>query len=103
MMIRYLKAELAIDSRDKIGEGPTWDAEKGRLLWSDHVAGIVHEARPDGSGQWHETHRWNLGRPLAATIPRAKGGIIVASGTDILTLDEAGGLAPFASIETDVH
>ena len=56
-MIRYLKAELAIDSRDKIGEGPTWDAEKGRLLWSDHVAGIVHEARPDGSGQWHETQQ----------------------------------------------
>jgi sugar lactone lactonase YvrE len=100
-MISHIKAKLTIDARDVVGEGPTWDAEQGRFLWSDDEIGIVHEAKPDGEGGWRESRRWNLGRPISAVISRARGGLIVAAGTEILTLDEGGGLATFARLDAD--
>jgi sugar lactone lactonase YvrE len=97
-MITSLRAELAVDSQDTIGEGPTWDAHLKRLLWSDHALGVIHEATCDSPGRWRENRRWELRRPIAATIPRAKGGLIVASGTDILRLEEGDDPLPFANI-----
>ena len=96
-----MKAALAIDARDRIGEAPMWDAAGGRLIWSDLERGVVHAAMSDASGAWSESFRWNLARPLAAAIPRARGGLVVAAGTEILSLDEAGGLATFARIDAD--
>jgi sugar lactone lactonase YvrE len=100
-MITHLTATLALDSQDTIGEGPTWDAAQERLLWSDNHVGIIHEARSDGRGRWRESRRWNLGRPIAAAIPRAKGGIVVVGGIEAFLLDEAGAIAPFARIDAD--
>jgi sugar lactone lactonase YvrE len=99
-MITQLTATLSLDSGDTIGEGPAWDAAQERLLWSDNRLGIIHEARPDGSG-WRESRRWNLGRPIAAAIPRAKGGMVVVGGIEAFLLDEAGAIAPFACIDAD--
>jgi sugar lactone lactonase YvrE len=99
-VIRHLEARVAIQSRDSIGEAPTWDAENRRLLWVDHAEGTVHEAKSDDSGRLQESRQWNLGRPVAAAIPRSKGGLIVASGSDILTWDEANTLVMFARINS---
>ena len=97
-----IRATVAIKARDKIGESPLWDAEHQRLLWLDHQIGIIHEARADGAGGWHETQRWNLNRPLAAAIPRRQGGLVVVSGTEIFLFDEATGqITPFASLDVD--
>lgn len=98
--VNRMKASLAIRAGDKIGEQPTWDATNERLLWCDNAIGVIHEAKPDGSG-WRETRRWNLGRHIGATVPRAKGGLIVAAGTGIFTLQEAGDLEPFATLDAD--
>lgn len=100
-MISHLNATLTIDARDKIGEGPAWDAAAGRLLWSDNAAGIIHESRPDGAGGWRETRTWNLGRPIGAAMPRAKGGLVVAGGTEIFMLSEAGDIEPFVHLDAD--
>jgi sugar lactone lactonase YvrE len=103
VVARY-RAALATATRDKLGEGPIWDAAAQRLLWGDHVAHIIREARSDGAGGWREVRRWELGRPLAAAIPRANGGLVLAAGMDILLFDENsasvnGGLEAFARLE----
>jgi len=107
-MIRQLKAELAMDQCDQLGEGPVWDGQGRRLLWGDHAAHIIREAKSDGAAGWRETRRWELHRPLAAAIPRLKGGLVLAAGMDILTFDENAasveeGIKPFAHIDVDSH
>jgi len=63
--------------RDQLGEGPVWDGSQQRLLWQDHGSGIIREAKADGADGWRETHRWNLNRAIAASIPRRRGGLVV--------------------------
>jgi sugar lactone lactonase YvrE len=99
-MIVRLRAHLALDTRDKLGEGPVWDSAAGRLLWLDHEQGIIHEARLLRDDAWKETQRWRLDRPIAAAIPRASGGLIVASATEILLFDD-GRVTPFCRINDD--
>jgi sugar lactone lactonase YvrE len=96
-----MRAALAIDCRDLIGEAPAWDSKHQRLLWADLERGIVHAAIADASGSWHENRRWKLAQPLAAAVPRAAGGLIVAAGTAILTLDEEGAVATFTRLQED--
>ncbi len=96
-----MQARQLIGAGDRIGEAPTWDAASGRLLWCDMELGIVHEARPQASGELRESRRWNLQRSIAAAIPRARGGLIVAGGTEFFMLDEAGCVTPFARLQAD--
>jgi sugar lactone lactonase YvrE len=100
-MITQFQAKLAIDARDAIGEGPTWDSAGRRLVWLDNAVGTVHEAKPDGEGDWRESRRWNLARTTGAVLPRAKGGLVVLAGTEVVTLSETGDIASFARIDAD--
>jgi sugar lactone lactonase YvrE len=102
-MVARLTARLVIDAKDKIGEAPAWDHAEQRLLWSDMESGVVHEARADGTGGWIETKRSRLGVPIAATIPRTRGGLVLAAGTDVLLLDQRGEVAKFARINVDAE
>lgn len=99
--MRTMRATLALDTHDTIGEGPTWVSSAGRIIWTDNAIGLVHEARSDGAGSWRESRSWMLNRITGAAVPRAKGGFVVASGTDLLTLDEAGVASTFTSIDDD--
>jgi sugar lactone lactonase YvrE len=96
-----MQANLAIDSRDVIGEGPMWDAAGQRLLWMDNAVGIVHEAKATADGGWRESRKWNLGRVTGMAIPRKKGGLVVMAGTEILTLNDQGEVATFAQLDCD--
>lgn len=96
-----MTAQLAIASSDFIGESPAWDCLGKRLLWIDHIRGIIHEAKPAKSGGWQETRRWELRRHVAAAIPRASGGLVVASRTELFFLDDNGSLTPFVSLDID--
>lgn len=98
--VKQIKAQLILDSHDLIGEGPAWDAAGERFLWMENATGIVHEARGSGAS-WRESQRWTLGRVTGAVIPRARGGLIVAAGTEILVLDKPGQITRFAAIDAD--
>ena len=100
-MVDRLCAALAVDAHDKNGEGPCWDAVRQRCIWSDNEVGIIHEARSSAGGGWAESNRWNVGRPIGAAIPRRNGGFVVVGGTEILVMDETGGVRPFARLSTD--
>jgi len=95
-----MRADLAIRSRDLIGEAPAWDAQAHRLLWVDHRRGLIHEARADGS-HWRETRQWHLGHHIAAAIPRARGGLAIVGALGIDVLDASGDMAAFARIDAD--
>lgn len=93
-----LRAKLAIASGDRIGESPFWDASAQRLIWCDQEQGIVSEARANGAG-WRLTRQWRIGRRVAAVTPRANGGLIVASGLDVLSLGDDGKVTVIARID----
>ena len=43
-------AGVATDEPHHLGEGPTWDPSRERLLWVDIEAGTVHTGRPGVRG-----------------------------------------------------
>lgn len=102
-MTSRLKASVAIDAKDKIGEAPAWDRVRQCLLWSDMEDGILHEARPDGRGGWTETRRSTLSLPIAAVIPRRSGGVVLAAGTEVILMDECGDMVPLARVDVDAR
>lgn len=100
-MEAHVTAQLAIAASDSIGESPVWDAVGKRLLWIDHVRGIIHEARPKAIDGWQATRRWELRRHLAAAIPRAKGGLVAVGAAEVFFVDERGDLTSFVSVDID--
>jgi sugar lactone lactonase YvrE len=100
-MITRIKAKLAVDCHDVIGEGPAWDGAAGRCLWLDNAVGTIHEAKLMAGGGWHESRHWKLGRSTGAAIPRTKGGLVVVGGTEIFLLDDAGHATSFARVDAD--
>ena len=97
----YKQAAVAIDAQDEVGESPTWDASRDRLLWVDHSSGRVHEAKMSESGHWAETKVWELRRYLAAVIPRKSGGFVALGATSIDLVEEAGVCQPVARLESE--
>ncbi|MFD1828228.1 MULTISPECIES: SMP-30/gluconolactonase/LRE family protein [Streptomyces] len=65
--------DVAVRQEALLGEGPTWDAERGRLVWVDILSSRVHTWEP-GSGRRTvlatEQH-------VGAAKPRAGGGLVV--------------------------
>jgi sugar lactone lactonase YvrE len=82
-----MKFEPVLEARFQLGEGPHWDAVAGRLTFADIVAGKAYEFAP-ATG---ELRSWAMNEPVAAIIPRAKGGYIVAHKTGLSFLDPGTG------------
>lgn len=98
-MTRTLQAALAIDARARLAEGPTWDADEGRLIWVDITGRAVHELRP-GNGE-HERRSWPVPEDVGAAVPRAGGGLVLAVRGGFAALDDAGGYTELAPVEAD--
>ncbi len=81
------EAELVLDARAQLGEGPSWDAARGRLVWVDILPGLVHLFDPLTG--LDET--FDVGRPVGAAIPAAGGGIVVCRQGEVGVLDPASG------------
>lgn len=94
-----MQARVALDSRDKLGEGPVWDAKQQRLLWQDHGAELIREAKSANGRTWRETRQWSTHRPIAASIPRAQGGLVVPGGTEVFFMDDNGTFTSFATLQ----
>ncbi len=67
------------------GEGPCWLESSGELAWVDMLAGRVLATSP-ATG---ETRAIGIPSPVAAIVrPRAGGGLVVATETGVVLLDE---------------
>lgn len=86
-MTRAQAAELVLDARAQLGEGPLWDAARSRLLWVDITAGELHSFDP-GTGQDSAV---GVGRALGAVGLREDGGLVLAVADGFATADADGG------------
>ena len=89
-------AELVLDARARLGEGPVWDAGAGELLWVDVLAGLVHRFDP-GSGA---DRLLEVGQPVGAVVPRAAGGYALAV-RDGFAVADGDGVRLVAEVEAD--
>ncbi len=97
--VAHSTAELALDARAELGEGPHWHAERGELVWVDIMAGAVHQFEPASGSD----RSFRVGQPVGAAVPRAAGGLVLALRDGIATVEDGPGeLRWLASLERDM-
>ena len=80
--------QVAVPAQAELGEGPGWDAARGCLHWVDIPRGRIHRYRPGQDGEVVAS----FDTTVAAALPRADGGLVVAAGLGIAFLDGDGRL-----------
>ncbi|MFM9370755.1 SMP-30/gluconolactonase/LRE family protein [Streptomyces sp. Da 82-17] len=68
-----MRAELAVRAEAELGEGPTWDAAAGRLIWVDILNSRVHTHDPATGRATVLAAEQHVG----AAKPRAAGGLVL--------------------------
>lgn len=82
----------------ELGEGPSWNSAEQRLSWVDIKGGRVHRWWPDTG----RTAAIEIGELVAAAVPRAAGGLVLALTTDLAACDDDDNLGRRQPIETGV-
>ncbi|CAL9583421.1 6-deoxy-6-sulfogluconolactonase [Streptomyces sp. enrichment culture] len=78
--------EAAVRAEAALGEGPTWDAARGRLLWLDILGSRVHTYEPSTGRRTIRTTQQHVG----AVKPRANGGLVLNLRDGVGLLDPDG-------------
>ncbi len=73
------------ETRSLLGEGPTWSPRDGALYWVDILTPAVH-CYDSVKGEDREV---KLGSMVSIAIPKASGGLLVATPAGLMTLDMA--------------
>ncbi|MEU3981619.1 SMP-30/gluconolactonase/LRE family protein [Streptomyces sp. NPDC026672] len=78
--------EVAVRATAELGEGPTWDAGAGRLIWVDILGARVHAYDPATGHRTVRTTHQHVG----AAKPRAGGGLVLnlRDGVGLLDPDD---------------
>ncbi|MFF7734755.1 SMP-30/gluconolactonase/LRE family protein [Streptomyces sp. NPDC007984] len=79
--------EVAVRAEAELGEGPTWDAANGRLLWIDILGSRLHTYDPATGRRTVRRTEQHIG----AVKPRAGGGLVLNLRDGIGLLDPDGG------------
>ncbi|MEV5103125.1 SMP-30/gluconolactonase/LRE family protein [Streptomyces massasporeus] len=79
--------EVAVRAEALLGEGPTWDAATGRLLWIDILGSRLHTYDPATGRRAVRRTEQHIG----AVKPRAGGGLVLNLRDGIGLLDPDGG------------
>ncbi|WP_330354007.1 SMP-30/gluconolactonase/LRE family protein [Streptomyces chartreusis] len=79
--------EIAVRAEAELGEGPTWDARSGRLLWIDILRARIHTYDPVSGRRTVRTTPQHVG----AVKPRAGGGLVLnlRDGVGLLDADDS--------------
>jgi sugar lactone lactonase YvrE len=83
------KAELILDARALVGEGPVWLPDRGELLWVDIESSEVHRLDPATRADTVIA----AGAHVGAVLPDEQGGLVLALPTGLARLP-AGADAP---------
>ena len=95
-MPQTYQADLALDARALLGEGPIWDARAGVLYWVDISGCKVHIFNPATGTD----RAIDVGQPVGTVVPRRSGGVMVALRDGFAALDlESGALTMIADPE----
>ncbi|MER5514364.1 SMP-30/gluconolactonase/LRE family protein [Streptomyces sp. NPDC002763] len=78
--------EVAVAAEATLGEGPTWDAATGRLVWIDVLGARIHTYDPATGRRTIRTAEQHIG----AVKPRANGGLVLnlRDGVGLLDPDD---------------
>jgi len=86
-------AELLLDLKAELGEGPLWHAPSQRLYWVNIMAGEVHLYDPQAN-----TDRFlTVGQPVGTVVPRRSGGVMLALQHGFASLDLESGAVTMLS------
>ncbi|MGY1689101.1 SMP-30/gluconolactonase/LRE family protein [Geodermatophilus sp. SYSU D01105] len=88
--MQRLPASPAAPPAAEHGEGPTWDDDRGELLWVDISAGTVRRATVAEDGTLTEVAAHRGGRTVGAVVPAADGGWLLAADGGFTHLSEDG-------------
>jgi len=93
-----MPAELVLDARAELAEGPLWDGDRQVLWWVDINAGRIHRFDPaTGSDGVIE-----IGRPVGCVVLREDGSLVVAAAEALLALNpETGATEILARFEPE--
>jgi sugar lactone lactonase YvrE len=80
------RLEIAIRAEAELGEGPTWDPERARLVWVDILSARVHLFDPASGRRSTLATEQHVG----AAKPRAAGGLVVNLRDGVGLYDEGG-------------
>ncbi|GJH14548.1 SMP-30/gluconolactonase/LRE family protein [Caballeronia novacaledonica] len=70
-----MKIEILLDIKNRLGEGPLWDAESERLYWIDSLGCVAYRCTHDG----REIRAWDLPDAIGSMAIRKDGnGAVVA-------------------------
>lgn len=81
------QVELVVESHDTVGEGPLWDERESVLRWIDIPGRRLHRLDP-ASGDHFEV---GLPEPVGTIVPRASGGLVLATPTGFYAYDTRSG------------
>ena len=79
--------DVVVDCACELGEGPTWDAPRQRLLWLDVDGLVLHQL--DGAGGYTATA---IERRVSAIVPDVDGQLVAVAGLSVTRIDEFGRL-----------
>ena len=80
-----MQAELLLDAKAVLGEGPLWDSKSQSLLWLDIRGRRLHTYQ-DG-----RDNSLQLDGLVSCIAPRRDGGLVAAMGASFVTLDRVTG------------
>lgn len=78
--------EVAVQAQAALGEGPTWDAAKSRLIWIDILGSRVNTYDPSTGRRTVMTTEQHVG----AAKPRATGGLVLNLRDGVALYDDEG-------------
>lgn len=89
-MIDTFDAEVLVAAGAVLGEGPTWDATAGRLVWLDIVGRRLHETETDGTDR-----HFGIDQEISIAIPAGPDRYVVGvrDGFGRVTVDRGSGAA----------
>jgi sugar lactone lactonase YvrE len=96
--VNVTTAELVLDARASVGEGPVWDVTRRVLWWVDILGGMVHAFEP--------TSGLDRAMPIVPTVGSlalcADGNLLVAAQREIAILEpETGRWTPIVKFGTE--
>ncbi len=76
-------AELLLETKSILGEGPVWDWKRQALFWVDIEGCMLHQYIPIGK----KHQKWSFEHTLGAVAPTEKGNLLLALETALATFE----------------